>query len=166
MNFVKPFYKEKFIEKKIINWDDFNLLIKNHPKESIEFIEQGKNEKKLLNDYPNADLTNCSLIFLNAKDVKSDFKTLHEIFKLMIPSLTDHWDAHIYTGHTDKPSSFPVHFDYRDNFILQVEGTSRVIVPHYFDKIFSPGDLLWIPRFVTHMVIPLTRRLSISFPHQ
>jgi len=68
--------------------------------------------------------------------VKSDFKTLHEIFKLMMPSLTDRWNAHIYTGHTDKPSSFPMHFDPRDNFILQVEGTSRFIVPHYFDKIF------------------------------
>ena len=160
----KPFIKKGFISKTIFDWSDFEILKNNHPKAEIDLIQTNGTAIKY-DKNPNANLNDYSIIFCGCANVKEEFRTLHNFFKLLIPELSDVWDAHVYTGHNDNPISFNMHFDSRDNFLIQCHGKARLYVPNYFDTIIEPGDLSWIPKYVPHVMVPMGRRLSISFPH-
>lgn len=160
----KPFIKKGFINQTIFNWNDFESLKNNHPKEEIELIQSNGTTLKY-HENPNVNPNDYSIIFTGCANVKKEFRTLHNFFKLLVPNLSDVWDAHIYTGHNDNPTSFNMHFDPRDNFLIQCYGKARLYVPNYFDTIVEPGDLSWIPKYVPHVMVPISRRLSVSFPH-
>ena len=162
-NFIKPYVVKNFIDTQLFNWEEFEILKKDLSKKNIELIENG--ERIVYADNLDKNLDDYSLVFTGCRDAKKEFHTLHDFFKLKVPTLSEDWDAHIYTGHTDKPTSFKMHFDMADNFILQCAGKSRFFVPNYFDVIVEPGDLSWVPRYVPHVMVQLGRRLSISFPH-
>jgi len=160
----KPFIKKGFINQTILNWDDFENLKNNHPKEEVELLQSNGPKMRY---YENSDINinDYSIIFTGCRDFKKEFHTLHKFFKLLIPNLPDIWDAHIYSGHNDNATSFKMHFDAQDNFLIQCQGKARLYVPNYFDTIVEPGDLSWIPKYVPHVMVPIGRRLSVSFPH-
>ena len=86
-------------------------------------------------------------------------------------------DAHIFYSRKQGPDSFKPHWDYSHNFLLQIYGHSiftawsdergeRFGHPKdiLFKKYLSPGDLVFFPRYTYHNIVPLEKRLSISFP--
>ena len=161
---TKPFYIQNLITKNIFNWNDFDYLLKNHPKTDIELITPEKT--KLINFSENQYIYNKNIIFLKAKNYKKDFFVLSDFFKLKVPELNNstEWDVHVYTGQENDCNSFGAHFDLADNFILQTEGKSRWIVSHAFDIILNPGDAIFIPRNWVHECKPMGKRISLSFP--
>ena len=86
-------------------------------------------------------------------------------------------DAHIFYSRKEGLNSFTPHWDASHNLLLQIYGHSiftswsdeageRLGNPKdiLFKKYLSPGDLVFFPRYTYHSIIPLDRRLSISFP--
>jgi ribosomal protein L16 Arg81 hydroxylase len=162
---VEPFIERSFLKKEIFSWNDFNDCLQNHPKQSLELIDK-QGQKFIASENPNLNVNDFNVIFTSAKHVKKEFEEIQKFLKLKMPHLNNSydWDTHIYTGHQEGCNSFGLHFDTADNFILQVIGKSRWIVPHYIDTVLNPGDLIWIPRFVVHGCQPLSKRISLSFP--
>jgi len=160
---MNPFYVKKFINQNIFNWDDFNNLLKTHKKSLIETIDQNRVKNKILN---NEDLNNKTIIFSKVLNHKKEFEYLTNFFKLKIPELNKSIrnDVHIYAGLNEVSKSFGEHFDQSANFILQTEGKSRWIVSSFLDVVMEPGDVVYIPKLYAHECIPLTKRISLSFP--
>lgn len=94
-----------------------------------------------------------------------------------------HSDAHVYFSTTDRSCSFDFHCDRPGNFVLQVTGSSHVIVidkygdeptaypavdrnsaPVLLDVIMNPGDVVFLPSMMMHKFTPQTARISISYP--
>ena len=161
---TKPFYIQNLISKNIFNWNDFDFLLKNHPRQNIELINSNKTKTTYLLE--NECISNKNVIFLGAKNYKKDFSVLSNFFKLKVQELNNstEWDVHVYTGHENNCNSFGPHFDLADNFILQTEGKSRWIVSDAFDIILNPGDAIFIPYKWVHECKPLGKRISLSFP--
>ncbi len=160
---MKPFYIKKLINKNIFDWNDFDFLLKNHPREFLELID--KNGNKIENISKNENFNEKNIIFNNTYNYKKEFFTLKEFFKLKVPELNNYkkWDVHIYTGHENNCRSFGPHFDIADNFIIQVQGKSRWVVSHSFDIILEPYDVIFVPKYWVHECIPLGKRISLSF---
>ena len=160
---MNPFYVKKFINQNIFNWNDFNNLLESHQKSLIETIDQNRIKKEILN---NEDLNNKTIIFSKTLNYKKEFEYLINFFKLKVPELNKSIrnDVHIYAGLDEISKSFGEHFDKSANFILQTEGKSRWVISSFLDVVMEPGDVLYIPRLYVHECIPLTKRISISFP--
>jgi hypothetical protein len=96
-------------------------------------------------------------------------------------------DVHVYAGLSNSSQSFPAHWDFVDNFILQQEGRTEWIIYNEFATesdiknnnqvdnsekklttqlkvILNPGDILYLPAFVYHKAVPLEKRISLSIP--
>lgn len=161
---MKPFYIKNLIKKNVFDWDDFNFLLKNHPKHLIELIDKDGNKQKGISE--NENLNGKNLIFTKTWNYKKDFETLKDFFKLNVLELNKSidWDVHVYTGHEDNCRSFGPHFDKADNFILQTEGKSNWILKDAFNIILEPGDIIFIPKLWVHECKPLSKRISLSFP--
>jgi len=161
---MKPFCIKNLINKNIFDWDDFNFLLKNHPKDFIELIDKEGNKKKGLLE--NEDITGKNVIFTKAFNYKKEFEILKDFFKLKVLELNKSfdWDVHVYTGHEDNCRSFGAHYDKADNFIVQTEGESNWILKDSFTTVLKPGDALFIPKLWIHECKPLTKRISLSFP--
>ena len=109
-------------------------------------------------------------------------KKINDICKL----IEDEWnyptDAHIFFSlvEGEKGEGLKSHWDFSHNIIIQVEGESNFKVwneqykegDHFLtpktepviDVIMKTGDLIFIPKYMLHQVIPLSKRLSVSFP--
>lgn len=87
-----------------------------------------------------------------------------------------HWptDAHIFfsykEAHTDL-KGFGVHKDQQHNLIVCVDGTLQAKVwseksdgEPVIDTVLNKSDAVFIPAETYHQIIPLTKRISISFP--
>jgi len=157
------FYIKNFISKNIFNWTDFKSLMKDHPINFIETINE-LNEKDFIKN--KKSLKNKSVIISNTINVKKEFLYLINFFKLKIPILnnSNENDVHIYASFSKKSKSFKSHKDSSYTFILQTEGKSRWIVKNMFDIILEPNDLIYIPKMVEHECIPMGKRISLSFP--
>jgi|TARA_R110000765_G_scaffold248356_1_gene350179 ribosomal protein L16 Arg81 hydroxylase len=109
-----------------------------------------------------------------AKDIhKALTKTFHK----------NHITLHGFAGFTSDSESFTVHRDSMDVLFLNVIGSinwsiwesedwkdytidaitdwSTGVVK--FDKVFTPGDLIWIPRGTWHLIKPHCARVGFSF---
>jgi len=104
----------------------------------------------------------------------------HEICKRIEDLLSVTADMHLHCS-LKASSSYPIHCDYADNFILQVLGETEWKVfdkqgdPMYnvteaeagdavIDTVLRPGDVLWIPAKTYHKANPFEGRISISIP--
>ena len=143
---IPPYVERNFVKKELVNWVDFNYLLKNHPSEHTDIIKKH------------------NYIFNTSKEYKKEFLSIKETLTHKIKDIQNAktWDVHIYVS-IDNLRSFPLHFDDANNVIIQSEGKSRWVVPHYFDVILEPGDMVWIPKFITHCCFPSTKRISLSF---
>jgi hypothetical protein len=83
-------------------------------------------------------------------------------------------DAHIFfsykEAHTDL-TGFGIHKDEQPNLITCVDGKIQAKIwsenkngEPVIDTILNKGDVVYIPNNVYHQIIPLTKRISISFP--
>jgi ribosomal protein L16 Arg81 hydroxylase len=160
---MNPFYVKKLINENIFDWNDFNNLLKNHQKNLIETIDQNRIKKEISN---NEDLNNKTIIFSKVLNFKKEFNSLVDFFKLKVPELKKSVrnDVHIYAGLNEVSKSFGEHFDQSANFILQTEGKSRWVISSFLDVVMEPGDVVYIPKLYVHECIPLTKRISLSFP--
>lgn len=138
--------------------------------------------------------TNNTIVMANYE--KYNRNTL-ELVQLLIDTFSPSDDqrcqatAHLYMGRKDS-KSFDPHNDIPNNFIFQIEGSSRVIVYHNrcstlmqsgfmkssdrydtiinrelsvaIDTVLEPGDCIYIPNKQFHLFQPQTDRISISIP--
>ena len=58
----KPFIKKGFINQTIFNWNDFESLKNNHPKEEIELIQSNGTTLKY-HENPNVNPNDYSIVF-------------------------------------------------------------------------------------------------------
>lgn len=81
-------------------------------------------------------------------------------------------DAHFYCSGVPNASTFPVHIDQDDNFLVHAQGDVSWEVYNSFENDegdftsldLTVGDLLYIPKGLMHRAIPKTKRISISVP--
>jgi ribosomal protein L16 Arg81 hydroxylase len=160
---MNPFYVKNLINKNLFNWKDFEFLLKNHEKKYVEIINQNHIKKCITN---NENLENKTVIISKVLNYKKEYGDLVNFFKLKVPELNNSLsnDVHVYIGVNEKSKSFGEHCDKSANFILQTEGKSRWIVSNFLDVILEPGDAIYIPKLQMHECLPITKRISLSFP--
>ena len=80
-------------------------------------------------------------------------------------------DAHFYCSPCEDATSFSVHADGDDNFLVHAIGkvhwqvfTKQSRTECVIDTVLGPGDLLYIPKGTYHKAEPVTARISISVP--
>lgn len=96
-------------------------------------------------------------------------------------------DLHVYGSTSSENSSFPIHYDFPYNFIIQCDGSCDWVVyktrasglikqpgqkglidPSKLEKEIQvklePGDMLYIPSMQFHAAFPNSPRLSLSIP--
>ena len=121
----------------------------------------------------------------------SGFRKKQEILKQFEEYFDARMALHVYAGYTGC-SSFRVHEDTANNFIIQIEGSthwtvyknrcSNIIKPMEtcqeefnemiaemepaIDTMLTPGDMIYIPARCYHQAKPTGRRLSVSIPMQ
>jgi len=159
---VPPKIYKNFINTSIFNFKDLDYLLKTHPHDKIEIIKNNIKEKF---DFSKID-DDVSLIISDCHSFKKIFHSFKDIFVSKFPILKNskRWDVHIYVSFSKNSSTFNIHQDNSYNCIMQMEGKGKWSVPPYFESEVTCGDLLWIPSQVKHGYIPLSKRISISFP--
>jgi ribosomal protein L16 Arg81 hydroxylase len=73
--------------------------------------------------------------------------------------------AHCYISLLESSATFGRHNDNADVFFWQVQGRTHWTVEQgteIYEYELTPGDLIYIPRFMIHQVVPLTPRAGIS----
>jgi len=73
--------------------------------------------------------------------------------------------AHCYMSLLETSATFGRHNDNADVFFWQVQGRTRWTVEEggeIYEYELSPNDMIYIPRFIIHEVVPLTPRAGIS----
>lgn len=161
-------YFKKFIDTSLFDFNELNVLF-NQAKylEQLNFkiIKYG-----LSFPVPNDKLhktknENTTYVIQDAKNIKPIFKSFRDVFVEKFTDLRSsvNWDVHIYASRDKGESSFQLHKDKASNVIVQCEGACRWTVD---DKTYEleQGDILYIPIGVKHHCLPLSKRLSLSFP--
>jgi hypothetical protein len=84
-----------------------------------------------------------------------------------IRQITDNpCSAHCYISLLEISGTFGRHNDNADVFFWQVQGSTQWSVEQdsqVYEYTLLPNDIIYIPRFMVHEVIPLTPRAGISF---
>jgi|TARA_R100000084_G_scaffold87798_1_gene42101 hypothetical protein len=155
---MKPFIQKKFITKNLLTWKELDCVIKNCDDRDFEVILPTKQKRFGKYSYKNKSIiiSNC-LKFFDFSFIKQ-FVDKNKLFKYV------NWDAHIYASYTKKSCSFPKHFDYAHNIIIQQKGQSNWIIEDFCNIILEPGDMIYIPYKWKHQCVPTGKRLSLSFP--
>ena len=172
------FYDVKFIHKDHLEWCDIpkHQRCWSHDSEDVlDLIQAWKDGHNLV---------------INNFD--SGFRKKQQILKQFESRFEGRMAFHIYAGYKGT-SSFRVHEDTSNNFIVQVEGEtqwtvyknrcSNIIGPteltsqNVLDELISqmepaidvmltPGDIIYIPARCYHQAQPSGKRLSVSIPMQ
>ena len=152
-----PFIERSFI-KNFITWKKLDTIIKDCDEKDFEVILENKEKRFGKNNYRNKSIiiSNC-LKYLDCSLIKK-YVDKNKLFQY------GNWDAHIYASFKKEACSFGKHLDHAHNLIVQQKGKSRWIVDDFCDTILEPGDMLYIPFKYKHECVPLSKRLSVSFP--
>lgn len=155
---MKPYYIKNFVNKKLLTWNDVDVLLYTSRQENVETINQEQLKESIkLKEKKN------SIIISKAKHYSKDFNTVVEYLKLKDGLDINDWDIHVYISYQNG-KSFKKHKDKAHNYIFQCEGKSRWIVEDSFDIVLEPGDLIYIPFEWYHQCIPMGPRVSASLP--
>jgi len=177
-------YTEKNALKNLFSWSELELLLNQRPfmnDKRFHIMSNIKYEWPLAgwltdsNTYPPniiqkeikkyvCYIIDCSRVNKNINDVCS---TLENDCKWPV-------DAHIFfsykEAHTDL-KGFGVHKDKQHNLIACVDGTLQAKVwsensdgEPVINTVLNKSDVVFIPAETYHQIIPLTKRISISFP--
>jgi hypothetical protein len=124
--------------------EDFDTNVINHP-----------NEVK--------DLGSFGIVTHRGNEIQS-VKKITDIIHSLRPT-EPLCTAHIYISFLSISNTFGWHNDDTDVFFVQAIGTTLWEVEHKQDRqsyILTPGDLIYIPKFVMHNTVPKTPRVGIS----
>ena len=156
------FFKN-LIKENIFNYSDVDILKKDLP--NVEAITPtGKLYGGKDHIPEKIDGRELSLVMINAFAYKKKFKTLSDFFIKMCNLNYLRRDVHVYYSPDEEAAVFGRHKDPSFNFILQCQGKSRWIV----DRVefpMDPGDVVYIPCFMSHQCVPLGKRVSLSFAY-
>ena len=187
-------FYEKDILKNIFSWKELETLLNLRPfisSSRFNFISKDyhmwPNQAWLSdnNTWPASKLNeviNSCVCYLT--DCSRVNKEINDVCSIIEKETGYPTDAHIYfslVDDEDKKKGFEHHWDYSHNLILQVEGQTNFKV---WNEIFSgddnrnplpktspvldvtmkSGDVIFIPKGMLHQAIPLSKRVSISFP--
>jgi hypothetical protein len=142
------------ISNKQYQWNDNNYWTSNPNTYPPEIIE------KELHDY-----------VMYIADASRATKTIN-LIAYNLEKITDTpVDAHIYFSKNINTKGFGKHKDSNSNIIVGSEGKSIVKVWDLDNKLIineelESKDMVFIPASYYHEFIPLTKRLSVSFPYQ
>lgn len=161
-------YFKKFINTSLFDYSELNVLF--NQAEYLEQLNFRIINKGLSYSVSNDKLLetkneNTTYIIEDAKNIKPTFKSFRDVFVEKFTDLRSsvNWDVHIYASRDKGESSFQPHKDKASNVIVQCEGTCRWTVD---DKTYDleQGDIVYIPIGAKHHCLPLTKRISLSFP--
>ncbi len=176
-----PFFDKKVFDK-IFTWEelerilnlrplmnDDRLNIANRSKDEIYewpvqswMVDKNTFPPKLLHDIVNERVCHIG-------DCSRFNKHLNDICGIIEYATNWPTDAHIYFSKKIKNEGYGKHKDKAHNLIVQIEGKSNVKVwskddEIIIDKDMTSGDCVFIPAHTYHKLLPLTPRLSVSFP--
>lgn len=106
-------------------------------------------------------LDNLGFVFFDADHIPSVNLLLSEIKKLTNKSCS----AHCYISLLEISATFGRHNDNADVFFWQVQGSTQWCVEEdskIYEYKLSVNDMIYVPRFTIHEVIPLGPRAGIS----
>lgn len=100
-------------------------------------------------------LTDCSRVNQQINDIA---KTLEQ--QLKFPC-----DAHIFYSYKKFDTGFGRHKDNQHNLIVCCQGRYDIKIYEQKTRLYNmkPGDAVWVPAQTEHQVIPMGKRLSVSF---
>ena len=172
------FYDINFIHKDNLNW----VPIQKHQRTWSVDSQDTKDLIKAWKDGHNIVINNFDSGFEKKQRILQQFEEMFDGRMAM----------HLYAGYKGC-SSFRVHEDTANNFIIQIEGSthwtvyknrcSNIIKPQEMrsveefndlvsqmepavDTMLTPGDMLYIPARCYHQAQPDGKRLSVSIPMQ
>lgn len=186
-----PFYEEKLFKEKLLSWKEMENLINCRPFMSNRrvrvpngFTYSWPYQHWLsdVNTYPPETLKEMlDKHWWYIMDCSRVNEKINEVCKNLETVTGNPTDAHIFIStKTEKDKgfnnkSFGRHKDEQDNLIVMVEGSAKIEIYKRdkpkevgFEKVFKPGDAVFIPRGVFHKLTGLEKRLSLSFsmvPH-
>lgn len=176
---LKPFFKKNILPD-LITWKEIEKVLNFRPCVNNDRLHILSDKKYKWpaggwltdnNSYP-ADVINseigkhvcyiqdCSRINKKINDVCQQLENI-----LNIPA-----DAHIFFSLKEKETNLKglgKHNDTQHNLIVCVDGSFIIKVygdDHILEERMNNGDIVFVPKDTDHEVIPLTKRLSVSFP--
>ena len=106
-------------------------------------------------------LGNLGFVYFDAERMPEVNLLLTEIKKLSDKPCS----AHCYVSLLEISNTFGRHNDNADVFFWQIQGSTQWRVEQdsqIYEYTLMPNDIIYIPRFMVHEVIPLTPRAGIS----
>jgi len=187
--FPAPDYKKEFFSN-IITWKQFSDYINNHRASAgLQVITPQGNKlcmekNNLHSDFqPHWDFDNRYEVLKVYRNWQQGGSVILTKASMLTPNISaiagcleetianSAADAHFYCSPCKDATSFSVHADADDNFLVHAIGkvhwqvftkTSRKDC--VIDTVLEPGDLLYIPKGTYHKAEPVTARVSISVP--
>jgi hypothetical protein len=177
-------YTEKNALKNLFSWSELELLLNQRPFMNDKRFHIMSNIKY---EWPLAGwLTDSNTYPPNIiqKEIKKyvcyirDCSRVNKIINDVCTNLEQHtnWpvDAHIFFSLQEPETNtkgFGIHKDNQHNVITCVEGSMIAKVwsteqngEPVINTTLQSGDVVFVPANVYHQIIPLTKRLSVSFP--
>lgn len=175
---LKPFYIKNILPN-LISWNEIESLLNLRPMvndKRLHILSNKRYEWKAggwlsdNNSYP-PDLINSEIkkYVCYISDCSRVNKKINNVCKELEDILNMPSDAHIFFSLKEKQTDlkgFGKHQDNQHNLIVCSEGKFiiKVYSDNYIEKEMNNGDAIFVPKNIDHEVIPLTKRLSVSFP--
>ena len=121
------------------------------------------------NTYP-ADIINSEIKkhVCYIQDCSRINKKINNVCEQLEKTLKIPADAHIFFSlkETENKKGFGKHNDTQHNLIVCVDGSfnMKVYGDEIIEKTMNNGDAMFVPKEVDHEIIPMSKRLSVSFP--
>lgn len=190
---LEPFYIENFTSV-FFSWKDLENLLNLRPFVNGARFTIIRPEKKYswpncfwlsdVNSFPPNIIKECiqnnACYFKDCSRVNEHINSLCGNLEVLTKKPVD---AHIYFDLTgQKNKSFPAHWDFAHNLIVQMEGQTNFKIWNFFtdneekrskeemkekpfiDVVLKPGDAVFVPAKMWHKADSITKRISISFP--
>ncbi len=175
---LKPFYIKNILPN-LISWNEIETLLNLRPMVNDKRFNIVSNKKYKWkvggwlsdhNSYP-PDLINSEIkkyvCYIN--DCSRVNKKINNVCKELENILNMPTDAHIFFSLKEKETNlkgFGKHHDQQHNLIVCSEGQFiiKVYGDNCIEKEMNNGDAIFVPKNIDHEIIPLSKRLSVSFP--
>lgn len=191
LNSKEPFYGNNFsIEQDIFSWNELESLLNLRPFiNNTRFKATNQNDYTWNNQTWLTDVNTWPASLLSEVirkdtcfivDCSRVNKKINNICKIIEEKWKYPTDAHIYFSFKEQQKGFDSHWDYSNNLIVQIDGETNIKIWNelkyegdrqvksksepIIDIIMKPYDYVFVPKNMVHQAVPLSKRLSISFP--
>jgi len=174
---LKPFFKKNILPD-LVTWNEIERVLNFRPFVNNNRFHILSNKKYNWpsggwltdnNTYP-ADiiLSEMSKYVCYIQDCSRINKKINDVCQQLENTLNIPTDAHIFFSlNKINLKGFGKHNDAQHNLIVCVDGSFIIKVygdDYTLEEKMNNGDAVFVPKGVDHEVIPLTKRLSVSFP--